>query len=169
MIGRSSSPSSCRLPCIATSSPMPRSLRGRTDRRSNRRNSSRRCWRGSCRRIEPLYAHDEKVKTQADRAAVARPLTSFPLSQVRRKQPCAPVIALGCKLSCSQPDPFLRERAWDDNCIRSQPSAAASYARCPHSHFHKLDRLSCDGIPTAFREIVAGGGQFSWHIGSNRA
>ena len=27
-------------------------------------NSSRRCWRGSCRRIEPLYAHDEKSTTQ---------------------------------------------------------------------------------------------------------
>ena len=69
---RRRSPSSCRPPCIATSSPMPKSSRAKTDRRSSRRNSSRRCWRGSCRRIAPLYAHGEKATTQADRAAMAR-------------------------------------------------------------------------------------------------
>ena len=40
---------------------------------------------------------------------------------------------------------------------------------CPPSHFHKLGRLSCDAIPTGVPRIAAADGQFSWHVGANRA
>ena len=57
MIGLSSSPSNCRPPCIATSSPTPRSLRRSTVKQSSPPSLWRRCWRGSCRRIVHLFGH----------------------------------------------------------------------------------------------------------------
>src|SRR5258708_7242930 len=57
MIGRSSSPSNCRPPCIAIWSPTPRSLRKNTVRQSNPSSLCRRCSHGSCRRIVYLLAY----------------------------------------------------------------------------------------------------------------
>src|SRR5258707_10929572 len=57
MIGRSSSPSNCRPPCIAIWSPTLRSLRKNTVRQSNPSSLCRRCSHGSCRRIAYLLAY----------------------------------------------------------------------------------------------------------------
>src|SRR5712671_7418492 len=57
MIGRSSSPSNCRPPCIAIWPPTPRSLRKNTVRQSNPSSLCRRCSHGSCRRIVYLLAY----------------------------------------------------------------------------------------------------------------
>src|SRR5215470_7339204 len=57
MIGRSSSPSNCRPPCIEICSLTPRSLRKNTVRQSSPSSLWRRCWHGSCRRIVHFLGH----------------------------------------------------------------------------------------------------------------
>src|SRR6266849_1981532 len=85
MTGRSSSPSNCRVPCIAISSPMPRFLRKSMVRKSSPPSLWGRCSHGSCRQIVHLPVHGVQR---------AVPVELVDGRQLRRCLPCA--ICEGC-------------------------------------------------------------------------